>query len=132
MIDAFTGRMGRIIATPRGFYVLIGVFIAVIFLIQTFLFPSAPQDAAEQLLFSQAFAPVYDLHNPPLFTWLVIAAQQVFGITIFSFAAVKFTLLFLTYLFIYRSAQDILEDAAWPPWRHSRYGRCSSSPGWRC
>ncbi len=110
MISALTDRMGQIIATPRGFYLFVGGYIAVIFLIRALLFPGAPYDAAEQLLYSQTFASVYDLHNPPLFTWLVIAAQKVFGVTIFSFAAVKFTLLLLTYVFVYRSAQEILED----------------------
>ena len=110
MIDALTERMGRIIATPRGFYIFIGLYIGAVFLARAVPFPGSSDDTAELLLHSQYFAWGYELKNPPLMSWLVIAAQQLFGVSLLSVEAVKFALLLLAYLFLYRAAREILKD----------------------
>ncbi len=81
-----------------------------VFAIRAGLFPGVTNDDAEQLLLSQVLAWGYDLRNPPLFTWFVVAMQQITGVSVFATEAVKFALLFLTYALIYRSARIILRD----------------------
>ena len=71
MIDALVDRMGRIIATPRGFYIFVGLYICAVFLARTLPFPGSSDDTAELLLHSQVFALGYALKNPPLMCWLV-------------------------------------------------------------
>lgn len=110
MIDALTDRMGRIVATPRGFYIFVGLYIGAVFLARAVLFPGSSDDTAELLLHSQYFAWGYELKNPPLMSWLVIAAQKLFGVSLLSVEAVKFALLLLAYLFLYRAAREILKD----------------------
>ncbi len=110
MIDALTDRMGRIVATPRGFYIFVGLYIGAVFLARAVPFPGSSDDTAELLLHSQYFAWGYELKNPPLMSWLVIAAQQLFGVSLLSVEAVKFALLLLAYLFLYRAAREILKD----------------------
>ena len=101
---------GRHLEGPKGFYIIISSVLVTLFLIRGFLFDGATNDDAEQLLFSQDFAWGYILGNPPLYTWIVIAAQQVIGINLPSVTAVKFTLLWLTYHFLFKSARMVLDD----------------------
>ncbi len=110
MFDQLSARFGRLISTPRGFHGFIGLYLAVTFVARTALFPGASADDSEQLLFSQGLAWGYEPGNPPLFTWLVIAAQQIFGISIATTEAVKFVLLFLTYALLFAPGRRALGD----------------------
>ena len=101
---------GRHLEGPKGFYIIISSVLAALFLIRGLLFDGATNDDAEQLLFSQDFAWGYILGNPPLYTWIVIAVQQVIGINLPSVTAVKFALLWLTYHFLFKSARMVLDD----------------------
>ncbi len=98
------------LTSPRGFHVFVSVYMLVLLALAGFLFPAASADEAEQLLFSQYLDWGYDLRNPPLYTWLVIAVQQILGVSIFSVVIVKFAAMFLLYIFLYRAARRILED----------------------
>ncbi len=110
MFDQLSARFGRLISTPRGFHGFIGLTLAVTFIARTALFPGASPDDAEQLLFSQGLAWGYEPGNPPLFTWLVIAGQKVFGVSIAATEAVKFAILFLTYALLVATGRRILGD----------------------
>lgn len=103
-------RIKRGLSTSKGFHSILGCYLAGVFLIRAGLFPGVTNDDAEQLLLSQAMAWGYGLRNPPLFTWLVIAMQQMTGVSVLATEAVKFALLFLTYALLYRSARFILRD----------------------
>lgn len=100
----------RLVLSRSGFHAFISGHILVLFLVRGLLFPGTGGDDAEQLVFSQTLAWGYDIANPPLYTWLVVASQQVFGVTVLSVAFVKFSLIWLTYVFLYRSARHVLED----------------------
>lgn len=99
------------LSTSKGFHTILGGYLAIVFLIRAGLFPGVTNDDAEQLLLSQAMAWGYGTRNPPLFTWLVIAMQQIVGVSVFATEAVKFALLFLTYALIYRTARLIFRDS---------------------
>ncbi len=101
---------GAIEPLTRGFYIFVGLYIGAVFLARAVLFPGSSDDTAELLLHSQYFAWGYELKNPPLMSWLVIAAQKLFGVSLLSVEAVKFALLLLAYLFLYRAAREILKD----------------------
>jgi len=110
MINRLSVWFGRLISSPRGFHAFIGLYLAVTFVVRTALFPGASTDDSEQLLFSQSFAWGYELGNPPLITWLVIASHQIFGVSIAATEAVKFLMLLLTYSLLFFSARRILGD----------------------
>jgi 4-amino-4-deoxy-L-arabinose transferase-like glycosyltransferase len=103
-------RNAEVLSSTRGFVLCVGLFMLWLFAFRGFAFPAASGDGAEQLLFSQSFAWGYDLRNPPLYTWLVIASQQVFGVTIHSVAFVKFTAMFGMYLFLRQGALGVLGE----------------------
>ncbi len=98
----------RWVTRPVGFHVFVLGFLGIVFLERAFLFPGTGGDDAEQLLFSQAFAWGYDIRNPPLYTWLVMLSQTVWGISIASVEAVKFTLFGVTYVLMFWCARRVL------------------------
>ena len=70
----------------------------------------AELDEAEQLLLSQAWAVGYT-DQPPLYTWLLLLFQGVFGVDILSLALLKNLLLCATYLYLFLTARIVLNDA---------------------
>ena len=80
------------------------------FIIRGLLYPGAPIDDAEQLLFSQEFRWGYDVVNPPLYTWLVIAVQQIVGIEVWSVSLIKFPAYFLLFHFMYVLGLRVIKD----------------------
>jgi len=98
------------LTTSRGFYILISALVVLYFIFRGLLYPAAPSDDAEQLLFSQVFRRGYDVVNPPLYTWLVIGVQQLVGVEVFSVSLVKFPAYWLIFHFMYLSACRVLSD----------------------
>ena len=74
------------------------------------LFPGTGGDDGEQLIFSQFFDWGYQVRNPPLYTWLVIALSFVTGPTLWAVNIVKFTLLAGMYLMLWRAARYVIQD----------------------
>ncbi|HSF30443.1 MAG TPA: glycosyltransferase family 39 protein [Candidatus Tectomicrobia bacterium] len=69
----------------------------------------AELDEAEQLLLSQAFAIGYT-DQPPLYTWLLIGFEAIFGVDILSLAILKNVLLFITHFCLFLVARIVLND----------------------
>jgi hypothetical protein len=100
----------RIVTTPHGFHLFTLAVIATLFVLRTFLFPGIGGDDGEQLVFAQFLAGGYQLRNPPLYTWLVIAAQWVLGPSVAATLAVKFALLWLIYALLWQVTRTMLND----------------------
>ena len=103
-------RRSQLISTPRGFYSLLGVLVLSQFVSRGLLYPAAATDDAEQMLFSQVFRWGYDVVNPPLYTWLVIAVQHLVGIQNWSVSLVKFPLYGLIFHLMYLIGRRVIED----------------------
>ncbi|MHC4092984.1 MAG: glycosyltransferase family 39 protein, partial [Planctomycetota bacterium] len=112
-LDRRITRATAWLLTPWSFRLAILGYMALLFAMRGFLFPGAPNDDSEQLLYSQSFDLGYDIRNPPLYTWLVIVAQQLLGVSIAAVSAVKFSLLALIYLLFHETARLVLRDERW-------------------
>ena len=110
MFLKFNSLLVGLVFSPKRFYALISFIVVSHFIIRGLLYPGAPNDDAEQLLFSQVFRGGYDVFNPPLYTWMVIAVQQIVGTEIWSVSIIKFSLYFLIYHFMYTLGLRVLED----------------------
>jgi hypothetical protein len=53
---------------------------------------------------------VYNPDQPPVFTWLVMALSGLFGPGLLMFSLLRYGLLFLTYLFLYFGARELIDD----------------------
>lgn len=65
-------------------------------------------DEAEQILWTQELALGYG-PQPPLYTWLQWAMNQVFGPSVLSLSLLKHALLALTYSFMYLAGRELLD-----------------------
>jgi len=94
----------------RRFLTTLGAYLFILLALRVFMFSGASEDDAEQLLYSQIWAFGYKANQPPLYTWLVLMSQQIFGVTILSVEAVKFAALFAMYGFYHQAARLVLGD----------------------
>lgn len=102
----------RTLSDARRALVVIGLYLAVLLALRGFLFPAGSADDAEQLLFAQTLAGGYSQTQPPLFTWLVVAATRVLGVGLPAVLAVKWLCLWGLFFFVHRAARRALGPGA--------------------
>lgn len=93
-----------------GFYALVSGFYLVHVLLRPWLTATAGSDDTDQLLFSQALLPGYDVAQQPLYTWLVWAATKLLGPTVAAAAFVKYSLLLAIHGLMYGIAGRFVAD----------------------
>ena len=86
-------RWADLIAGRRRFTLFITLTLAALMGLRWALLPGLGGDDGEQLVFAQSFELGYQLRNPPLYTWLVIALQAVVGVGTHTVLLLKFGLL---------------------------------------
>ncbi len=74
------------------------------------LSPTLGYDDAEQALFAQTFAGGYGFAQPPLYTWILITANGVFGHGLASHVFIRLGLQFLFLLFTWLAARRLCGD----------------------
>lgn len=74
---------------------------------------SLQNDEAEQALFSQIWLWGYG-RQPPLYDWLQIGANSIFGLSLLSLSLLKNTILFLCCLFYAMAAKQVMSDRHLP------------------
>ncbi len=102
---------GRLLSGPRFAGALI-LYLVLIALIKGQLYLGGIGHDVNQLVLSQAFQLGYDNRNPPLFTWLVIAATEALGPGLGAVLAVKSLTMLVLYWFFYLAARRALRDPA--------------------
>jgi len=93
----------------NNFIFAIFIYFIIHTLIRTFISPNIGLDESEQVLLTQTFSWGYNT-QPPLYTWIQYVFFELFGTNVFALSIFKNTLLFLTYLFIYKSTKLITND----------------------
>jgi hypothetical protein len=101
------------LTTPRNaLYALVG-YLSLLILIKLFMFAGLSNDDSEQLLYSQSFQLVYDVKNPPLYTWLLYTLQAILPPSALSVSTLKYSLIAACYLLIYFSGREAGFDHKW-------------------
>ncbi|MCW8820721.1 MAG: glycosyltransferase family 39 protein [Sulfurovum sp.] len=88
----------------NNFLFILFIYFCIHLLIRVFISPNVGLDEAEQILLTQSFAWGYN-SQPPLYTWIQYVYFEFFGTNIFALSFFKNTLLFLTHVFVYKSAK---------------------------
>jgi lipopolysaccharide core galacturonosyltransferase RgtB len=101
---ASSNKLSYVVAAILAAYGLLHVVIRLV------ISEGAELDEAEQLLLSQSFAIGYT-DQPPLYTWLLIGFEAVFGVDILSLAILKNLLLFITHFWLFLAARIVLNDS---------------------
>ncbi len=91
----------------------LALVLAAYFIVQVvvrFIIPHGLElDEAEQVYVSQWLLPGYGA-QPPFYNWLQHGAIKIFGISIVTLSGLKGLMLFLSYMFYYLAARQVLED----------------------
>lgn len=109
-LDRIAAPVAERLLRPQVFLTLVTLYVLALFLIKAALYTGGMGHDVDQLILSQSLAFGYDNRNPPLYTWLVYAAENLLGPSRLAVMLVKSVLIFLIYLFLYRAAALMLED----------------------
>ncbi len=91
------------------FIFLLSGYFSLHILLRVLVSDSLDYDEAEQALLGQWLLPGYT-EQPPLYTWVQYFLFELFGKNVFAVGLLKNVLLFLSYLFVYLSAERLLKD----------------------
>ncbi|MEK9673044.1 MAG: glycosyltransferase family 39 protein [Rhodospirillaceae bacterium] len=97
-------------ATPARFAAVLAVYVAALMALRLALFPGGSDDDAEILYYTQSWAFAYKSGQPPLYAWIVMAAESILGPTMAAVAIVKYAALGLFYWFAYKAAGRLLKS----------------------
>lgn len=100
----------HVVLAPWRFAVLLTLWLIVLYAARVAAFPGASDDDAEALFYTQTLALGYKPTQPPLYFWLVMAAEQVVGVGIAAVEAVKFLCLWAMTLFLFAAGRLVLDD----------------------
>ncbi len=102
--EALCSDPRRVVAAILGYVLLFGAL--------RFLWPALQLDDAVEMLHGQGWALAYSPIQPPLYTWMIVAAQIPFGPSVAAAALVDYVALALAYLAIFAAAREALDDVA--------------------
>lgn len=97
-------------ARPEGVALIIGIWALAHIFVSTFLEAAINVDDAIESYMVQSLELSYVPRNPPFFDWLLWGIQQVVGPGNFSFAVLRYALLFALAMLVYRIARQVIAD----------------------
>jgi len=97
-------------ATPLGVWVIVAAWGMSHLLLRALSTPVLGTDDMFETVLVQTLEPGYMLRQPPLYEWLLHAAQQVFGPTIQAALFVKYGLISIAALFLFLTARKAVSD----------------------
>lgn len=109
-LDGVAARCADWLLSERRCLAALFLYVLVLYLIKGHLYLGAIGHDVDPLVLGQTLQLGYDNRNPPLYPWLVIGAQAVFGVGLGAVLAVKSALIFALYLLLYLSARRVLGD----------------------
>lgn len=95
----------RPFAHRRLFLALLAVYAVAQVALRVALSPALGRDELIEAIVAQGWALGYNPTQPPLYTWLIVAAQELVGPGALAHALVKWACLFLAYLFFFLAAE---------------------------
>ncbi|MBL4613292.1 MAG: glycosyltransferase family 39 protein [Magnetovibrio sp.] len=90
---------------PMAVHALVLILVSIYWALRMSAFSGLSGDEAEQVLFAQSFRWGYDVANPPLYTWILIALFSVFGKSAGLVVAFKLCILAGIYLALHHAAR---------------------------
>lgn len=105
-------RVGKLFTsgnTAKKFLVFISVYVLLQFIARILLTDSLEIDEAEQVYLSQKILWGYN-QQPPLYTWITALFIKLFGYSVASIIAFRFIIIWVTYIFYYKTAQLLIKS----------------------
>lgn len=106
-----TPALSSWVPSRRQLFLALGCYFAVQLVSRCLLSSSLHLDESEQVLLAQRWSWGYG-PQPPLYTWIQRGVFDVFGVSVFSVALLKNSLLFATYVLCYECARKLSDHPA--------------------
>lgn len=110
MMSTPNGARATAAGYSQQFLIGLTVYIVGFFALRTLLSSTIGVDDVEQMIYAQDWRLGYNPSQPPLYTWLVLLAIKVVGVSPLAPQLVRYLILFATYWFLYLSARRIIRD----------------------
>ena len=95
---------------PRAFALYLTAYIAAFLGMRLALVHAAGVDDVTEVVFAQSLQWSYEPRQPPLYTWLAYGAFELFGVTLFALAVLRYALIAATFAFFYLGARHTIRD----------------------
>jgi len=95
----------------KNFFIILGIYLLTHLIFRLIISNSLEIDEAEMVLWFQSPFHLGYNSQPPLYYWIQMLFFYLFGLNIFSLSLLKNFLFFLIYLFLYKSAKEILKHS---------------------
>jgi hypothetical protein len=100
-------RLYDVATDRRGFWILLLVYLVAHAALRVWASPNIGTDEVEQALFAQSWSWGYNPRQPPLFTWLLLAAYAFFGAGVLAHVVLKYVALGVMYGCAYACARRL-------------------------
>lgn len=95
---------------PRAFALYLTAYVGAFLGLRLALVHAAGVDDVAEVIFAQSLQWSYYPRQPPLYTWLVYGTFQLFGVTLFALAVLRYALIAATFAFFYLGARHTIRD----------------------
>ena len=102
--------MQRCLSTRRGFLLLLLAYVALLAVLRVISSPSLGRDDLIEAITAQGWALGYNPTQPPLYEWMIVAATSLLGQGVPAHVLVKFSTLYLGYVFFFLAAVRAIGD----------------------
>jgi 4-amino-4-deoxy-L-arabinose transferase-like glycosyltransferase len=110
-VSASTSKQQAIFGSPaRAFYLCALTYVGGFFLLRTMLSSTIGVDDVEQMIYAQDWRWGYNPSQPPLYTWLMLIAMKIVGVSPIAPQVIRYAILFLTFVFLYRCARRVIRN----------------------
>ncbi|MCC6470938.1 MAG: hypothetical protein IT563_21660, partial [Alphaproteobacteria bacterium] len=111
MIQPILAGAARPFADRRVFLALIAAYAILQFALRVAVSPSLGRDELIEAIIAQGWALGYNPTQPPLYTWLIVGASEIFGPGVPAQSLVKFGCLYLAHLFFFLAAERAIGNS---------------------
>lgn len=105
-----TPQQGLFTHPARSLYVGLVIYVVGFFLLRAMLSSTIGVDDVEQMIYAQDWRWGYNPSQPPFYTWLVLVATKITGGGALAPQLVRYSILFLTFVFMYACARRVIRD----------------------
>lgn len=92
------------------FSYLIAAYVTVFFVLRVLISATIGVDDVEQMVYAQDWRLGYNPSQPPLYTWLVLLASKLVGVSNLAPQLVRYSILLLTFVFLYQCSRRIVKS----------------------
>ena len=106
-------HLRRFLTRPNGVFLALWIYVLAFAVLRLAGSPLIGTDDVQQALAAQSWAWGYEPRNPPLYTWLLMSAYSMFGVTQVAHVFIKYALILAEFIFAYLCGRRLFRTAGY-------------------